>query len=60
MITKNVLLNIIRFCGGEGHYSGRTKTMYIHHLKDRWTYNVLTAYLFKKINVVFEEEKTIE
>ena len=54
MFTKAILTKIVNECGGTTAYSGKTRTMYIHGLKDRWLYNVCTAYLFNKINVVFQ------
>jgi hypothetical protein len=54
MFTKKRLLTLIRSCGGEGHYSGKTKTMYVKHLNDKWTFNVLTAYLFDQIKIGYQ------
>lgn len=54
--TKDILSKIVSECGGTTTYSGKIKTIYIHNLKDRWTYNVCTAYLFNKIKVVFQND----
>ena len=51
--TKNYLSKIVSECGGHTKYSGHTRTMYIYNLIDRWTFNVLTAYLFNDIKIEF-------
>jgi hypothetical protein len=49
--TKKYLAKIVSDCGGEARYSGHDKVMYIHHLVDRWTFSVCTAYLFNDIKI---------
>jgi hypothetical protein len=52
--TKNTLHQMIRSNGGEGHYCGKTRTMYIDHIKDQLRFNVIIGDLFKPINIIYQ------
>ena len=51
-MTKNHVKKVALECGGDPQYSGKLKTMFIYHLKDKWTFNVRTAYLFDSFKIV--------
>jgi len=53
--SKNEIHSIIRDCGGEGHYSGKEKHMYIKHMpiQNMEDFEIIRSYLFPEVEVLY-------
>jgi hypothetical protein len=55
--TKKDIHQIIKDCGGEGHYSGHEKVMYINHLINnidaKTAFQTIAGYLFPNLTFLF-------